>query len=68
MSQVEFASVVILNKCDLVTDTELHRVKSVIKCLNNDASMNYINLHIYIVLYTYKYKVIYTDIIYIYNK
>ena len=39
VSQVEFASVVVLNKCDLVTREEIERVKRTIRALNSDAKI-----------------------------
>jgi ribosome biogenesis GTPase A len=37
--QVEFASVIVINKCDLVTPQHLTRVRKVIRALNGDAKM-----------------------------
>ncbi|KAI5860795.1 putative cobalamin synthesis protein [Durotheca rogersii] len=39
VDQVEFADVVIVNKCDLVSVDEVHRIKGVIKKLNPDARL-----------------------------
>eukprot|EP00596_Hydrurales_sp_CCMP1899_P000497 CAMPEP_0119036678 /NCGR_PEP_ID=MMETSP1177-20130426/4557_1 /TAXON_ID=2985 /ORGANISM="Ochromonas sp, Strain CCMP1899" /LENGTH=531 /DNA_ID=CAMNT_0006996899 /DNA_START=108 /DNA_END=1703 /DNA_ORIENTATION=+ len=39
VSQVEFASVIVINKCDLVTPQHLLRVRKVIRALNGDAKM-----------------------------
>jgi G3E family GTPase len=37
VSQVEFASVILINKCDLVTRNELDSLKQTIRALNSDA-------------------------------
>jgi G3E family GTPase len=37
VEQVEFANVIILNKCDLVDDYELGRLEGIIRALNRDA-------------------------------
>jgi len=37
--QVEFADVILVNKCDLVSDDELREVEAVIRTLNADAKM-----------------------------
>lgn len=37
VSQVEFASVVVINKCDLVDEAQLKRVKQAVIALNSDA-------------------------------
>lgn len=39
VSQVEFASVVVINKCDLVSADELRRVRQAVRALNNDAKV-----------------------------
>jgi G3E family GTPase len=39
VSQVEFASIIILNKCDLVSQNELKEVKSMIRSLNSEAKI-----------------------------
>jgi len=39
VDQVEFADVVIVNKCDLVSNEEVNRVKGVVKKLNPDAKI-----------------------------
>ena len=39
VSQVEFASVVVINKCDLVSAEELRRVKQAVKALNSEAKV-----------------------------
>eukprot|EP01037_Dinobryon_pediforme_P023813 gene23813-25387_t len=37
VSQIEFASVVVVNKCDLVSVEDLQRVKQTVRALNSDA-------------------------------
>eukprot|EP01038_Epipyxis_sp_PR26KG_P010105 gene10105-13581_t len=39
VSQVEFASVIIINKCDLVSDSNLMKVQQVVRALNADAKI-----------------------------
>jgi G3E family GTPase len=39
VSQVEFASVIVLNKCDLVSAEHLNKVKNVIRALNAEAKI-----------------------------
>lgn len=39
VQQVEFATVIVLNKCDLVTPTELLQVKQYVRALNRDAKV-----------------------------
>eukprot|EP01041_Mallomonas_annulata_P010756 gene10756-22475_t len=39
VSQVEFASIILLNKCDLISQEQLQKLKKVLKCLNNEAKI-----------------------------
>jgi G3E family GTPase len=39
VSQIEFASVIIINKCDLVDASELYRIKQTIRALNANAKI-----------------------------
>lgn len=39
VSQVEFASIIVLNKCDLVSQNELKEVKTMIRSLNSEAKI-----------------------------
>ncbi|GAP82827.1 putative cobalamin synthesis protein [Rosellinia necatrix] len=39
VDQVEFANVVVINKCDLVSKEDINRVKGTVKSLNPDAKM-----------------------------
>ena len=39
LNQVEFASVIVINKCDLVTPLHLQKVKAVVRALNGEAKV-----------------------------
>lgn len=39
VSQVEFASVIIINKCDLVSEKQLGRIQQMVRSLNKDAKI-----------------------------
>ena len=39
MAQIEFASVVVVNKCDLISKEALLRVKQTVRAINADASI-----------------------------
>ena len=39
VSQVEFASIIIINKCDLISTMKLLKIKQTIRALNNDAKI-----------------------------
>ena len=47
--QVEFASVVVINKCDLVTPQHLARVRSVVRALNAEAKVNHPPSRFYVI-------------------
>ena len=39
VDQIEFADVILLNKCDLVSEEDLVKVEKVVKCLNTEAKI-----------------------------
>ena len=39
LAKVEFASVIVINKCDLVTPEQLSKVRNVVRALNAEAKV-----------------------------